>query len=389
MKIKLNSLMMLLLTILISHNIAAAAPAPFTITGSIQGLPDGIKLKLVPGATHADEQAIATTVVTKGKFTFKSTVDGIRFFYIMAAEIPGATSVMVQPGKITMTGKAALVGNENQYYDFTDVVVKGSQAHLAYLKKKAPKFMLDSLFEANQQSNKEVTEKVNQAYQKKDTVLVKQLKESAAWKKLSDDESAFFKLAGESLNKIVSDNKDSWWGPFFALDLFNYFTPKDKEVYASLSQQAKDSYYGKVLGELVNPVGFKGKPAPLVDLKGDAGLATDLASLTKGHKYVLVDFWASWCVPCRKSIPQLKKTYEELKDKGLQIVSISIDKKEADWAKAQTEEQLPWPSLLDKGATSNAWKIQAIPAMFLLDENGVVVAENLSLEEMVASMKGM
>jgi len=76
-----------------------------------------------------------------------------------------------------------------------------------------------------------------------------------------------------------------------------------------------------------------------------------------------------------------------MSDKGLQIVSISIDKKEADWTKAQGEEKLPWPSFLDKGNTSPAWNIRTIPAMFLLDEKGVVVSENMSLEEIIAKIK--
>lgn len=367
---------------------ATAALAPFSITGRIKGLKDGTKLKLVPGATHADEKAVATATVVKGQFSFKSKVAGARLFYIQVDGTPGLTSLMVQPAKITISAVAALTGSgQNKYYEFSNVVVKGSAAHLLYLKKMAPKRMLDSLYNANHEASKEIMDQVNKAYQAKDSVLGKQLKETAAWKKMSDNESAFFKLATQSLAKVVSDNKNTWWGPFFALELFSYYTPNDKEMYEAFSPQAKDSYYGKILGELINPVGFEGKSAPLLDLKSDAALATDLASLTKGHKYVLVDFWASWCVPCRKSIPHLKKTYAELKDKGVQIVSISIDKKEADWTKAQKEEQLPWPSFLDNGGTANAWKIQAIPAMFLLDEKGVVIAENLSLEEMVAKMK--
>lgn len=88
-----------------------------------------------------------------------------------------------------------------------------------------------------------------------------------------------------------------------------------------------------------------------------------------------------------KSIPHLKKAYEELNGKCFQIVSISIDKKEADWQKAQKEEQLPWPSFLDKGTTANAWKVRAIPTMFLLDSKGVVVGEGLSLDELLSKVR--
>lgn len=395
MKLNLKGIQLLVLFIAFAGSTYAAvttqaALSPFTITGSIRGLPDGTQLNLVPGATHMDEKPVAEAKVSKGQFIFRGTVTEPRLFYIQVEGVAGQTSVMVEGAKITLSGVAVLSNNGgNKYYEFKNIVVKGSNVHLQYLKKRVPKDELDSLFMANQAANEAVLAQSNEANSKNDTVQLKLIRSSAAWKKMEADESAFFKLADERMHKVISDNKDSWWGPFFALDLFNYFTPNEKAMYAQFSQQAKDSYYGKILGEIINPVGFKGKPAPALDLKSDVNAAPVLASLIKGHKYVLIDFWASWCVPCRKSIPNLKKAYAEFKDRGLQVVSISIDKKEADWVKAQGEEKLPWPSFLDKGATANAWKIQAIPAMFLLDENGVVIAENLSLEEVITKIKAI
>lgn len=62
----------------------------------------------------------------------------------------------------------------------------------------------------------------------------------------------------------------------------------------------------------------------------------------------MIDFWASWCGPCRREIPNLKKIYEAYVDKGLEIISISIDKEDKAWQKALDEEQLPWPNLIDR-----------------------------------------
>jgi len=388
MKLKLISILLLLLFNVFSGTLKAA-PAPFTITGTIKGLPDGTRINLVPGATHADEKPVAQATVNKGQFVLKGAIGTEpRLFYLQILGIPGSTSIMVQAAKINVTGVARLTGGtENKYYEFSAVLVKGSPAHLLYLKKEMPKAELNVLYMANQEANKEVITMKNEAFAKKDTVLVNSIMESAAWKKLEADDKEFFRLVNQKMDKMISDNKNTFWGPLLALDLFSYFTPENKSTYASFSPQAKNSYYGRIMGELINPKGFKGKPAPATDLKDEVGISPQLAVLTKGHKYVLVDFWASWCVPCRKSIPNLKKAYEEFKDTGLQIVSISIDKKEGDWLKAQGEEKLPWPSFLDKGATANAWKIQAIPAMFLLDENGTVVLENMGLEEVITKIK--
>ncbi|POY37893.1 thioredoxin [Solitalea longa] len=385
MKLNIKSVCLALIICLSITNVFGQQK-PYTITATIKGLPDGTKMELIPGATHKDEKPVAEAVVAQGKFAFKGNLAEPRLFYIKTANAYGVYALMVQDGNITLSGHAKLSGNgENQFYSFESMVVKGSAAHTQFLQKRAPRERLDSIYYANDKANKDINGKLEAAHKSKDTVLVKSLKESEAYKQLEARESAFFDLAGKTISKIISDNKETWWGPFFALDLYSYFRPDDKPLYTMLSQQAKDSYYGKILKEELDPEGFKGKSAPLLDIKGEGN--TDLASLLKGHKYVLVDFWASWCNPCRKSIPHLKKAYAELNDKGLQIVSISIDKKEADWVKAQGEEQLPWPSFLDKGTTANAWKVRAIPTMFLLDSKGTVVGEGLSLDELLAKVK--
>jgi thioredoxin-related protein len=76
----------------------------------------------------------------------------------------------------------------------------------------------------------------------------------------------------------------------------------------------------------------------------------------------------------------LKTFYSEASGKGVEIISVSIDKKEADWVKANTQEAFPWHSFLDRAGLADAYNVKAIPAMFLLDGNGKVVAENVSLE---------
>ena len=116
-----------------------------------------------------------------------------------------------------------------------------------------------------------------------------------------------------------------------------------------------------------------------------------MAELCKDKKYILIDFWASWCNPCRKEIPNLKKLYAEYADKGFQIISISIDKKKADWEKALKEEQLPWPNYLDNGDIAATYKVKMIPTMYLIDTNGIMVGENLrgeALSEKLSQLMG-
>ena len=79
------------------------------------------------------------------------------------------------------------------------------------------------------------------------------------------------------------------------------------------------------------PAGKEGTVVPAFALKDSEGKAVTLAEICQGKKYVLIDFWASWCAPCRKEIPHLKKLYADYASDGFEIVSISIDKKESDW----------------------------------------------------------
>lgn len=124
-----------------------------------------------------------------------------------------------------------------------------------------------------------------------------------------------------------------------------------------------------------------GKQASEINLPDQKGKNISLASL-KG-KVVLIDFWASWCVPCRKTIPSLKKIYSKYKSKGFEIYGISLDTDEYSWKKAVFEEGIKWMQVLDKtGDTAAVWNVNYIPNTFLLDKTGKILAINPTDEEL-------
>jgi thiol-disulfide isomerase/thioredoxin len=222
----------------------------------------------------------------------------------------------------------------------------------------------------------------NSAKSKKDSLLVKQIEQSDEFKAANEAENNFFKTVEQKYTQAVRDNKDSWWGPFLMIDLWSYFDDSTKPVYNLLSTAAKNSYYGKMVKNELFPTDFTGKPVPQFKLKGNDGKEVTLAELCKGKKYIIFDFWASWCHPCRAEIPNFKKLYATYADKGLQIISISIDKDEAAWKKALAEEKMAWPSYLDRTDVATLYNIRAIPAIYLIDAQGKLISDKLRGESL-------
>jgi thiol-disulfide isomerase/thioredoxin len=99
-------------------------------------------------------------------------------------------------------------------------------------------------------------------------------------------------------------------------------------------------------------------------------------------KYVLVDFWASWCKPCRAENPNILKAYQQYKNKGFTVLGISLDEKSEAWKKAVTDDQMPWPQLSDlkgfKNEVSDYFGIQAIPSTLLINPDGEIIAKDLN-----------
>lgn len=122
-----------------------------------------------------------------------------------------------------------------------------------------------------------------------------------------------------------------------------------------------------------------GNKLPHFILKDEKGKNVSSADLK--DKYVLIDFWASWCFPCRRESPFLKAAYGKYAAKGFEVLGVSIDQNESAWKKALTEDQLPWINVIDNGNVSTQYKIRQVPTNFLLDKTGRIIARNLRGEE--------
>ena len=108
-------------------------------------------------------------------------------------------------------------------------------------------------------------------------------------------------------------------------------------------------------------------------------------------KYVLLDFWASWCPPCRKENPNVVNAFQQYKDKNFTIVGISLDKDKAKWLKAIADDHLTWAHVSDlkywDSEIPALYGVRGIPANVLLDPNGVIIAKNITGEDLQNTLK--
>ncbi len=135
----------------------------------------------------------------------------------------------------------------------------------------------------------------------------------------------------------------------------------------------------------------RGSKIPDFVLMSAAGDSMSIQSL-KG-KVVFLDFWASWCFPCRITNKQLARMYPQYRGKNFEIVSVSVDESAKKWKKAIRKDRMSWSQLLDKpvskGSIAEAWNITSIPASLLLNADQEIVAVNLNPADLEQILKKM
>jgi len=164
------------------------------------------------------------------------------------------------------------------------------------------------------------------------------------------------------------------------------------EVYAKLDSALFEKYnynpvvtnlHGQVESAQKTAVGAK---APDINLPTPDGESLSLYSV-KG-KVIIVDFWASWCKPCRAENPNMTKLYADYHSKGLEIFGVSLDKDKAAWVKAIADDKLIWSHVSDlkfwQSAAAALYGVSSIPSMFVLDGDHKIIAKNLRGEQLRA-----
>lgn len=197
------------------------------------------------------------------------------------------------------------------------------------------------------------------------------------------------------ISKFITEHPNSIVSAYVLYRNWSYRLAPDQilQNIALLDKSQHNSTYVKELKELVTVLNglAVGKKAPDFTANSPEGKPVRLSENLKG--YTLIDFWASWCGPCRKENPNIVAAYKEFHDKGFNIVGISLDKKKENWIKGIQDDNLTWLHVSDllywNSAPAKLYGVRAIPGNYLVDSKGIIVAKNLHGEDLQNTLKSL
>jgi peroxiredoxin len=344
-------------------NKPAAPSKGFTLTGNIKGLKDSTLVFLVNPLS--DNKVLATAYSKKGNFFMFGKVEQPEMYQLSFTGYTDVKELFVSNVALTVTGDTK---------NLKSLKLAGSAVQKDY--------------ETYQQKFDPLRDQLDKLANKLRSMPASIQRDSLI---------NVFEMGKQNVVKVVGDfvktRSASYVSPYVLYVTSPVVTDMSvlEERYNALQPEIKESFYGKQLQGLLtqSKVGLEGTQAVDFTQNDTANHPVSLSSF-KG-KYVLVDFWASWCGPCRLENPAVVAAYNEYKSKNFTVLGVSLDQVRQKWIDAINKDNLTWTHVSDLKYWSNEvaqlYKIQGIPANMLIDPNGKIIARNLRGEQLHATLK--
>lgn len=353
-----------LLIIAVLFAVSCQTEKQYKITGELEGITDNETIYLYNSKTR---DYIDSTFTLEGKFEFSGTVEETSLYMIIYKKDGRPEkykNLWVENMPISFTGS---------FDDFDNVVITGSDVQNQ-----------EKEFEEIIKPVRERVDSIYSNYNPADKEAAKVL--SALYDETMEQEK-------ELKITFVKNHPDYFYSVYLLDRLIRDLDPEEGvAMFDVMPVELKTNSFGKNIKKYIDlnkDLKVGDKYADLT-LKNEKGEEVSLSSVVKG-KYALIDFWASWCNPCRRENPNLVRAYEMYKDKGFEIYAISLDEGEEEWLKAIEDDGITWTTVIDTEAFNSEpammYSVKYIPHNFLINPEGEILNIDLRGEDFLAKME--